>query len=345
MEKYIKQCLVSILSQSLKEIELVCVDDGSKDSSAKILKAYAKNDERIKIISQKNQGVGIARNNGIRSAYGKYIAFMDPDDYYLDEKVLADMYEAAEENQVLICGGSLCEEHNNGKWFRKKFRGSFSNYVFHKAQYVAYEQYQYDYGFYRFIYNREFLIENNIFFPPYIRFQDPPFFVRAMICAGGFYALPRITYCYRCGHQNFKWDEKRICAVLSGFIDILDMSREAGLPELHRLTLERMLFEFRDEIIMGLDDSESEVLHLLLKANKCIKTEYVADDSDYKNGVMPLIAEWKRKTSKHKKNRNNKLDDSRNSRRSIGRRIYKRIKSTPRKIRRYIRNKSDPKQF
>ena len=77
MEKYIRQCLDSILSQTLKEIELVCIDDGSKDSSAKIVNEYARNDSRVKLIVQENQGVGKTRNKGINLSQGKYIAFMD----------------------------------------------------------------------------------------------------------------------------------------------------------------------------------------------------------------------------------------------------------------------------
>lgn len=77
MELYLKECLDSILSQTLKEIEVVCIDDGSIDRSWEILAEYANADARILPIRQENQGVSTARNNGIKKASGKYLIFMD----------------------------------------------------------------------------------------------------------------------------------------------------------------------------------------------------------------------------------------------------------------------------
>ena len=67
-EKYLKKCVDSIINQSLKDIEIIFIDDGSNDNSLSILKEYAKNDNRIKIISKLNEGQGVARNIGIKSA-------------------------------------------------------------------------------------------------------------------------------------------------------------------------------------------------------------------------------------------------------------------------------------
>ena len=81
VEKYLEQCLDSVIAQSFEDIEVICVNDGSTDSSLEILKRYANNDSRIKIISQKNKGAGAARNVGIENAAGEYVYFMDSDDY------------------------------------------------------------------------------------------------------------------------------------------------------------------------------------------------------------------------------------------------------------------------
>ena len=80
VEEYLGECLDSVISQTLKEIEIICVDDGSPDNSIKILNRYAEEDERIKIISQKNLGLSGARNSGIKIATGRYIYFLDSDD-------------------------------------------------------------------------------------------------------------------------------------------------------------------------------------------------------------------------------------------------------------------------
>lgn len=80
-EKYLGKCLDSVINQTYKDIEIICVNDGSVDGSEEILNEYAKNDSRIKILSQKNQGLSAARNNGIKNATGEYIGFVDSDDY------------------------------------------------------------------------------------------------------------------------------------------------------------------------------------------------------------------------------------------------------------------------
>lgn len=80
VEKYLSECLDSLLTQTLEEIEIICVDDGSTDSSPKILDAYAEKDSRIIVIHQKNSGAGAARNRGISYARGEYIGFVDSDD-------------------------------------------------------------------------------------------------------------------------------------------------------------------------------------------------------------------------------------------------------------------------
>ena len=81
-EKYLSQCLSSLLSQTLQDIEIICVDDASTDSSLNILNAYAKKDERIKVVHlPQNAGIAKARNAGLRISTGEYIAFVDSDDW------------------------------------------------------------------------------------------------------------------------------------------------------------------------------------------------------------------------------------------------------------------------
>ena len=85
---YLPRCLDSILAQTYKNLEIILVDDGSKDNSGKVCDEYALKDSRIKVIHQKNQGVSVARNAGLRIAKGDYIGFVDSDDY-----IETNMYE------------------------------------------------------------------------------------------------------------------------------------------------------------------------------------------------------------------------------------------------------------
>ena len=100
-EKYLAQCLDSVISQTLREIEIICVNDGSTDSSGKILESYAVKDERVKIISIPNGGAGAARNTGMRQAQGKYLSFLDADDFF-EKDMLKKTYEAAEKHSAEI---------------------------------------------------------------------------------------------------------------------------------------------------------------------------------------------------------------------------------------------------
>lgn len=81
-EKYLAECLDSVIGQTLREIEIICVDDGSADHSLRILREYAEKDGRLKIIEQANGGGGAARNAGMAAAQGEYLAFLDADDLY-----------------------------------------------------------------------------------------------------------------------------------------------------------------------------------------------------------------------------------------------------------------------
>ena len=80
-EKYLRKCLDSLINQTLKDIEIILVDDGSIDSSLEICMDYAKNHAGIKVLTQKNQGPSVARNNALKIACGKYIGFVDSDDF------------------------------------------------------------------------------------------------------------------------------------------------------------------------------------------------------------------------------------------------------------------------
>ena len=80
-EPYLEQCLDSIINQTLEDIEIICVNDGSTDNSLSVLEEYASKDNRIKIINQENEGPGFARNNGLKSVNGEYVLFVDSDDW------------------------------------------------------------------------------------------------------------------------------------------------------------------------------------------------------------------------------------------------------------------------
>ena len=102
VEKYLKKCLDSVINQTLKDIEIICIDDGSTDSSYTILNEYAQKDNRFVILKQKNNGAGAARNKGIEIAKGEYLYFLDSDDF-VDITLLEKAHTKIKENDCDIC--------------------------------------------------------------------------------------------------------------------------------------------------------------------------------------------------------------------------------------------------
>lgn len=113
VEKYLPQCVESLMNQTLKDIEIILVDDGSPDCCPVICDEYAEKDKRIKVIHQKNAGVSAARNEGLKNAQGAFIGFVDPDDWVAPE-IYQSLLDAINETKadLAICGYAYC--HENG---------------------------------------------------------------------------------------------------------------------------------------------------------------------------------------------------------------------------------------
>ena len=106
-EKYLRECLDSIVNQSLRDIEIICVNDGSTDSSGEILCEYASCDGRVKVISQENCGTSMARNRGLLEARGEYLLFVDADDL-IDIECAEKVYNVAtleKDLDIIVFGG------------------------------------------------------------------------------------------------------------------------------------------------------------------------------------------------------------------------------------------------
>lgn len=123
-EKYVKKCLESILNQTLKDIEIIIVDDGSQDNTKEIVNSYK--DKRIKYIYKNNTGIGDTRNKGISLSRGEYIAFVDIDDY-IDELMLEKMYKKANKDDLDIVICNYIEINEETKQEKKYNLLSFEN--------------------------------------------------------------------------------------------------------------------------------------------------------------------------------------------------------------------------
>ncbi|MDQ5983569.1 MAG: Undecaprenyl-phosphate 4-deoxy-4-formamido-L-arabinose transferase [Eubacteriales bacterium SKADARSKE-1] len=158
VEPYLQECMDSIVNQTLKDIEIICIDDCSTDNSFNILNEYAKSDNRIKLIKQtKNQGAYVARNLGLKIATGEYIGFVDPDDYIEPNTYEMSYVRAKKDNADIVVFGGESFSDNFVKPI-DSIDASFKNQKcfkeYSKALLVIWNK----------IYKRDMLLDNNIWF-------------------------------------------------------------------------------------------------------------------------------------------------------------------------------------
>ena len=187
-EKYLKECLESIINQTLTDIEIICINDGSTDNSLDILNSYANSDKRIKVFSQKNQGQGTARNYGMKIATGDYIHFMDSDDI-LELNTFEDSYRICEEKNLDFIFFKLTnyddekekyynDEHYTMSKLHEKVGDTIFNYkdlddlIFNIAVMPCNK-----------LYNHDFIKKFDIKFPENLIFEDNIFFWNVLLNA------------------------------------------------------------------------------------------------------------------------------------------------------------------
>lgn len=310
VEQYLPECLDSIINQTLIDIEIICINDGSPDNSLDILKRYSEKDKRIKIIDKKNEGVGKARNDGIKAATGEFVAFMDSDDFYPSDEVLEILYNAAKQSGVKVAGGRKIFLMPDGSLKKSTFSVTECGMDFCAEGFTNYSDFQYDYGYWQYIYERKMLAENSINFPPYKRFQDPPFFVRAMNTAGKFYVADIDSYCYRQVPGDFKYSPESTLAYLVGYMDNLNYSRKNNLIRLHYLTAMRLDQEGSYRIIKNIfGDKKTELIDGIMKATSAVDTAWLKENGyDIKEPFVPEVFDYLISTAeKYEKIRSNKL--------------------------------------
>lgn len=129
VEKYLDECIQSIVSQTFKDIEIILVNDGSTDASGLICDLWVQKDERIKVIHKKNGGLSSARNAGIDVAQGKYIIFVDSDDYWIGTDSLAHLYDTAEKFDADVVRGEYIAVNEKGERIKTitKNKSEYSN--------------------------------------------------------------------------------------------------------------------------------------------------------------------------------------------------------------------------
>lgn len=264
-EKYLEECVKSVMGQSLKEIEIICINDGSTDRSLEILKALSTDSPNIIIINQKNMGAGIARNNGINAARGKFVAFMDGDDYYPSEDVLECLYNTALKENTQVCRGSYSQICRGD--IVEQFSGITNQQRVKKSGIVKFSEFAFPYGFTTYIYDREMLVKNDIKFPQYKLYEDPLFLIRVMACVEEFYAISKVVYRHRVSIHRKNYTKDRVLEVLKASTKMLEIAKAKGWSLLGIRLLECIYEGYYPHIYKYVNASEKNVIEQLTAMN------------------------------------------------------------------------------
>ena len=262
VEKYIEKCICSITAWDAGYVEYIFVSDGSTDGSVAIIKEYMKKDDRLRLIEKKNGGCASARQAGLDAAKGRYVGFVDPDDF-TDENMYIKLFSAALSGSfdIALCGyNEYYEETEETKkaedalWY-PYIDGCFDPQKIKEL--ITYSRV----AIWRGIYRRDFLIENEIgFYTDLRRFDDLPFKVETFARSSSVVMVPEHLYYYRLGRkdQDVSANDERLFVHFDIFSHLDDSV--GGIPDMwvldnlqmcklqtHRYALSKLLSEFKAE--------------------------------------------------------------------------------------------------
>lgn len=236
VEKYLRRCVESILNQSYSNFELILIDDGSPDSSPLICDEYSRQDNRVIVIHQKNQGVSIARNNGIKKAKGNWILFCDSDDWF-ENDVLSIAEKMMETNECDIIQFGFQYVYPNNKKIIYPTKNIEKNVIY--------------LHFCTLVIKREFIIKNCIFFPESISFAEDCYFKYKLFgCNPKIVINKFISYNYYVNSQSVVQNITKN----NIFDEIKIIKEEEKLPYFSKRVLQWHKNQSKDKLLFLLND-------------------------------------------------------------------------------------------
>ena len=233
VEKFLPKCIESIMKQTFKNIEIILLNDGSTDNSLEICNTYAEKDERIKVYSHSNMGLGPTRNRGLEIATGDYLAFVDSDDY-ISQDGLASLYKKAVENNLDIVQGEtfLFKDGASDEKLRKSLKDVKNITVTADSSEYFYKYYYfnrvYSHNAWDKIYKRNFVLENKLQFGDNKKIfaEDNWFQLQALRCNPAIGFVSHRFYLYRqqensIMHQPKKNLVKRHAQMISDYTKLI----------------------------------------------------------------------------------------------------------------------------
>ena len=199
MEAYLRECLNSIVGQKLREIEIICINDGSTDGSLQILREYQAEDHRIQVIDKPNTGYGHSMNMGLKAANGEYIGILESDDF-AETEMFSTLYDTAARHKAEIVKSNFFCHAKSADTFMESLQGKKYNTLLD----VTKENLYFATPIWSGIYKREFLLQNDIWFneTPGASFQDMSFGFKSLICAQRLLGVKAAFVHYRIDNES-----------------------------------------------------------------------------------------------------------------------------------------------
>lgn len=251
VKEYISQCIESIINQTLKEIEIICIDAGSTDGTLEILKEYEKTHNNIKVIISDKKSYGYQMNIGIKAARGEYIGIVETDDF-IDEYMFSTLYFSAKWNDVEVAKSLTYNCFDYGKEGAATIPVIYYNDVLKLGRIIFPEQYpqihSWDNNIWNGIYKRSFLEENNITFRETsgAAYQDIGFQQRVLNYAKDYICIPNYFYHYRKDRPGSSTVSDNCVKYIYG--EYKDLIADSGLKKSrYSAVYERMIPAFLDE--------------------------------------------------------------------------------------------------
>ncbi len=230
VEKYLSECLDSVLSQDEKDIEVICVNDGSTDKSLEILKEYKEKDDRIIIVTQDNKGLAEARNSGLNVAKGEYIFFLDSDDK-MREGTLSKLYSTAIRENVYVVTFEIALQYDIDV---KEAKENIDRYYIKSQDYTGKRKGKEQFTLFMknddycdsanmIFVNREWLTKKNIRFYPYIYFEDALFSLKCHLESDEIFHLAEKLYIYRIRGNSIMQSKSSMDKVYSCIVNFKKM--------------------------------------------------------------------------------------------------------------------------
>ena len=279
-EKYIEKAIESVLNQSLRDFELIVVNDGSTDNTLNIIESFT--DSRIRLINQQNMGPGAARNSALDIASWEYVMFLDSDDWFCDDALKTAYGEAKSSNtdvtlfQIIKYDG----EFSQNDWFNlNDFDESFENRIFNPHECGDF-LFEISVSACQKIFKRQFLKSIDARFPEGIYFEDMPFFFYTFLSAERVSIIKRHLYVRRKhpGSITESVDSKFLDTVEAGQI-LMDIFIENGWYDAYLFDLLAFKINGPRYALMGIEEKYKEKLYLLIKKDyEAIKSSQYYDD-------------------------------------------------------------------